>query len=157
MHPPHLRAADSDRAAVADVLGRHMSAGRLTLDEFDERLTRVYAARTFGELDELTADLPAVEPARRPVPAHPQPAAPEPTGESAVGHWGGWDDTHSSWRSWLSTSLIVIAIWAATSLASWELLYFWPVWVIAPWGAVLLAQAITGGREDREKPRGLER
>ena len=71
MHPPHLRAADSDRAAVADVLGRHMSAGRLTLDEFDERLTRVYAARTFGELDELTADLPAVEPARPPVPAHP--------------------------------------------------------------------------------------
>ena len=73
MHPPHLRAADSDRAAVADVLGRHMSAGRLTVDEFDERLTRVYAARTFGELDELIADLPAhlPEPAR--------PTAPEPS------------------------------------------------------------------------------
>ena len=39
MPHPHLRAADSDRAAVADVLGQHMSAGRLTLDEFDERLT----------------------------------------------------------------------------------------------------------------------
>jgi len=156
MHPPHLRAADSDRAAVADVLGRHMSAGRLTVDEFDERLTRVYAARTFGELDELTADLPAVEPSRPPVPAHPQPAAPEPTGGSTVGHWGGWDDAHSSWRSWLSTSLIVIAIWATISLANWELLYFWPIWVIGPWGAVLLAQTITGRREDGEKPRRLK-
>jgi hypothetical protein len=155
MHPPHLRAADADRAAVAEVLGRHMSAGRLTLDEFDERLARAYAARTFGELDELTADLPAVEPARPPVPT--QPAAPAPTGESAVGRRDGWDDVHSSWRSWLSTSLIVIAIWATISLANWELLYFWPVWVIGPWGAVLLAQTITGGHGDREKHRRLER
>ena len=31
---------------------------------------------------------------------------------------------------------------------NWELLYFWPVWVIGPWGAVLLAQAITGGSQD---------
>ena len=155
MHPPHLRAADADRAAVAVVLGRHMSAGRLTLDVFDERLARAYAARTFGELDELTADLPAVEPARPPVPT--QPAAPAPTGESAVGRRDGWDDVHSSWRSWLSTSLIVIAIWATISLANWELLYFWPVWVIGPWGAVLLAQTITGGHGDREKHRRLER
>ena len=31
-------------------------------------------------------------------------------------------------------------IWAVTSLASWEFHYFWPIWVIGPWGAVLLAQ-----------------
>ena len=59
MPEPHLRAADTDRAAVATVLGQHMSAGRLTVDEYDERLARAYAARTYGELDELTADLPA--------------------------------------------------------------------------------------------------
>ena len=157
MPQPHLRAADTDRTAVADVLGRHMSAGRLTLEEFDERLTRAYAAKTFGELAELTADLPAVEPARPPVPTHPQPAVPASAGGTASGHRSGWDDAHSSWRSWLSTSLIVIAIWATTSLASWELLYFWPMWVIGPWGAVLLAQTITGGREDRDKPRRLEK
>jgi hypothetical protein len=50
----------------------------------------------------------------------------------------------------------VIAIWATISLASWELQYFWPAWVIGPWGAVLLAQTITGGRGDREKPRRLQ-
>ena len=59
MPQPHLRAADTDRAAVAAVLGQHMSAGRLTLEEYDERLTRAYAAKTFGELDQLTADLPS--------------------------------------------------------------------------------------------------
>ena len=78
MPQPHLRAADTDRAAVAALLGQHMAAGRLTLDEYDERLTRAYAARTFGELEELTADLPALRSRRPPAPvqATPTPALP---------------------------------------------------------------------------------
>ena len=72
MPEPHLRAADTDRAAVATVLGQHMSAGRLTVDEYDERLARAYAAKTYGELDELTADLPAAD--RRRGAASAQPA-----------------------------------------------------------------------------------
>jgi hypothetical protein len=55
-------------------------------------------------------------------------------------------DAQSAWRAWLTTSLIVVTIWAATSLAAWELNYFWPIWVIGPWGAVLLAQTLTGGK-----------
>src|SRR5215218_9190931 len=77
MSEPHLRAADADRAAVATVLGEHMSAGRLTLDEYDERLSRAYAAKTYGELDQITADLPSPGLAARPAaaPAAPAPAA----------------------------------------------------------------------------------
>ena len=137
MPEPHLRAADTDRAAVATVLGEHMAAGRLTVDEYDERLARAYAAKTYGELAELTADLPT---ARSHVPT-PRPAGAHPGAVCAPGA-----DPQSAWRAWLTTSLIVVTIWAATSLASWELNYFWPVWVIGPWGAVLLAQAITGGK-----------
>ncbi len=62
MPEPHLRAADADRAAVAAVLGQHMSAGRLTMDEYDERLARAYAAKTYGELAQITADLPSAGP-----------------------------------------------------------------------------------------------
>jgi Domain of unknown function (DUF1707) len=146
MPEPHLRAADADRAAVATVLGRHMSAGRLTMDEYDERLARAYAAKTYGELDEITADLPSTELAPRPAPA---PAAASPACAP-----GGWDADPHSWRSWVTTSLIVLVIWAATSLATWEFLYFWPVWVIGPWGAVLLAQTLTrrgDAPEDRRR------
>ncbi len=155
MPEPHLRAADADRAAVADVLGAHMSAGRLTVAEFDERLSRAYAAKTYGELDELTADLPplaASTPA--PVPAPRQEAEPRATaGCSTPSPWaGGWDQ-RQSWRAWLSTSLIVLTIWAVTSLASWEFHYFWPIWVIGPWGAVLLAQSVTGGGRERRQLR----
>ena len=138
MPDPHLRAADVDRAAVATVLGEHMSAGRLTLEEYDERLGRAYAAKTYGDLAELTADLPATRhhaPAPRPATARPTPACAS-----------GGEDPRSAWRAWLTTSMIVVTIWLATSLASWELHYFWPVWVIGPWGAVLLAQTLTGGK-----------
>ena len=41
-----------------------MADGRLTVAEYDDRLTRAYAARTYGELAELTADLPATDRAR---------------------------------------------------------------------------------------------
>jgi hypothetical protein len=152
MPEPHLRAADADRAAVATVLGQHMSAGRLTVDEYDERLAQVYTAKTYGELEQLTADLPATVPAPRPAPVQPAAATTPP----AVRTHGGWDADPHSWRSWATTSVIVLVIWAATSLASWSFLYFWPIWVIGPWGAVLLAQTLTRGRDDPEGRRSLE-
>jgi hypothetical protein len=71
-HPPHdpgVRAGDRDRDAVADVLREHHLAGRLATDEFQKRLDRCYAAKTYAELDELVADLPReapVRPTRRP-------------------------------------------------------------------------------------------
>ena len=58
-----LRAGDGDRDAIADLLREQHLAGRLQSDEFQERLDRCYAAKTYRELDELVADLPRVEPA----------------------------------------------------------------------------------------------
>lgn len=58
------RASDDDRHRVVDALQRHTEAGRLSLDEYAERVGAVWAARTLGELATVTTDLPAV-----PVPA----------------------------------------------------------------------------------------
>lgn len=44
---------------MVDALQRHTEAGRLTLDEFTERVDSAYAARTLGELAAVTRDLPA--------------------------------------------------------------------------------------------------
>jgi hypothetical protein len=151
MPEPHLRAADADRTAVATVLGEHMAAGRLTVEEYDERLSRAYAARTYGELDPLTADLPST--AR---PRATQPVAqghPYPMRACGAGPWSGAGSTGAAWRSWLSTALIVVTIWAVASIASTSLLYFWPIWVIGPWGAVLLARTLNGGGYDRRARR----
>jgi len=149
MPESHLRAADTDRTAVATALGEHMAAGRLTLEEYDERVARAYAAKTYGELAELTADLPASS-RRTHVPARVQTPSPATARQPHPGMCGpsARQDPARAWRSWLTTTLIVLTIWAATSLASWELHYFWPVWVFGPWGAVLLAQTVgrAGGR-----------
>lgn len=59
-----MRASDEDRQRVIDALQRHAEAGRLTLDEFSDRVRDVYSARTLGELAVVTRDLPAA-----PVPA----------------------------------------------------------------------------------------
>ena len=146
MPEPHLRAGDTDRTAVATVLGRHMADGRLTVAEYDDRVSRAYAARTYGELAELTADLPAtdggraVDPARRDE-AREHRASPQACGPSAVSRRGHAD----SWAAWRRTAVIVLAIWAIISLTSGPS-YFWPIWVIGPWGAILLAQTIGGPR-----------
>jgi hypothetical protein len=57
-----MRAGDDDRQRVVDDLQRHTAEGRLTLDEFTERLGVVYSARTLGELAEVTRDLPTAPP-----------------------------------------------------------------------------------------------
>jgi Domain of unknown function (DUF1707) len=58
MRNPNLRASDADRDATADRLRQHHTDGRLDQDEFQERLDRCFAAKTVGELNELTRDLP---------------------------------------------------------------------------------------------------
>lgn len=56
-----VRASDSDREQALAALREHTAAGRLTLDEFAERASTVYAARTLSELASTTADLPPAE------------------------------------------------------------------------------------------------
>jgi hypothetical protein len=53
-----MLAATADRERAADVLRAGLAEGRLSQEEFEERLAQVYASRTYGELDELTGDLP---------------------------------------------------------------------------------------------------
>lgn len=54
-----VRASDAERDAVVGRLNRAVGEGRLTMDEFSDRLELAYAARTRGELDPLLRDLPA--------------------------------------------------------------------------------------------------
>ena len=152
MPDPQMRAADADRDAVAHRLGEHMTAGRLTVAEYEDRVARAYAAKTYGELSELTSDLPS----SRPSTPSPRPAAAGACGPAA---WGGpWTAgpwRRAVWGSWLSTAVIVTTIWLITCLSAGTFLYFWPIWVIGPWGAVLLAQTLggAGGRSHRRRPR----
>jgi Domain of unknown function (DUF1707) len=141
-----LRAADVDRQFVADRLKTALDEGRLSLHEYDDRLKETYAARTYGDLDRVLEDLPGADRAQLvpPPPGHTNapplaagPAAPTPQ-RSGIPKW-----VWATWSSWLSVSIIVNAIWLATVLNGGHADY-WPIWVMLPWGAVLLAGTITG-------------
>jgi hypothetical protein len=64
-----LRSSDADREQAVSTLREHLLAGRLTLEEFGERVGSAYEARTGQELARLEADLPVVPttaPTRKP-------------------------------------------------------------------------------------------
>jgi hypothetical protein len=70
-----MRAADTDRIQVAQLLTDAASQGRLQLSEYEDRLTKAYAAKTCEELDTLSADLPGATANPRPTgPCRPAPS-----------------------------------------------------------------------------------
>lgn len=60
MHPRELRASDADRDRVVAMLGDALADGRLDHAEHDERVQTALAARTLGDLADLTSDLAPV-------------------------------------------------------------------------------------------------
>ena len=57
-----VRASDSERESTVQVLRDHCVQGRLTFEEFDERVSRAYAATARSELERLVSDLPGSAP-----------------------------------------------------------------------------------------------
>jgi Domain of unknown function (DUF1707)/Cell wall-active antibiotics response 4TMS YvqF len=93
--PKNLRASDADRERVANVLREAAGDGRLTMDELDERLDAVYAAKTYAELEPITHDLPdsgaGYVPATRSAPAgDPARFGGEPSSGGAFAILGGF-------------------------------------------------------------------
>lgn len=114
-----VRASDEERHDHAELLGEHAAHGRLSVDELTERLDRVYAARTRGELAQIVADLPPQPP--------PRPAREEtPARREFRGHLA----------SFVAVNLLLIAIWALTGAG-----YFWPIWPILGWGIGIASHA----------------
>lgn len=129
--PGDLRASDADRAAVARRLQVAVDEGRLDLSDYDERLRDTYAARTYGDLERVTADLPA-----------PAPVVVDHTAAQAVEkHREHLDE----WRSWGGTAIVLVAIWGISSVASGGALFFWPMFPLGIWAAILLAGMMSGG------------
>jgi len=87
---PGALAANADRDRAIDVLKAGFAEGRLTKGEYDDRTARAYAARTYGELGSLVADLPTGPldaPARYPGAMYPiavYPSRPAPLNSTAV-------------------------------------------------------------------------
>jgi hypothetical protein len=125
-----MRAADRDRQTVADRLKTALDEGRLDLHEYDERLQRAYAAKTYGELEALLTDLPV-------------PAVLPPERQQAADHvTRRW--LMQLWSGYVPVVLITVGVWLVTYVSSSSPVYFWPIWVAGPWGLILVWQTVSG-------------
>jgi hypothetical protein len=135
---PPLRIGHAERDRAIALLQEHTTAGRLELDEFEERIEQVSRARTTADLDAVLADLPSLEPdtAGKPYAA-------------AFGPPLAWRPRPRPRRvalpGWLQLSLLMVGIWAISGFG-----YFWPAWVIVP--TVLCSFGSCGNRR-RHHPR----
>jgi hypothetical protein len=114
-----MRIGDADREAAAASLREHFALGRLTHEEFQQRLDAVFAAKTDRELATVSRDLPRAIPGQgppsqawRPVPAHR-------TGWGQAGGYGQSSSHGGRSRPWpaLNLALFVFAIVLIVALA----------------------------------------
>lgn len=139
------RAADADRQRVAERLRTALDEGRLELGEYDERLQRTYAAKTYAELDPLLADIPSAAPAAA--------SRLEPAGEKSP-HEQRHDQLRAehdrrrrerrcgkrdrsikqAWAGVGGAAIFFTGIWVMQWIAGGgEPPYYWPVWVFGFW------------------------
>lgn len=131
--PVPQRIGDSDRDQAAACLREHLAQGRLSQEEFDDRLSTALAGKTAADLQPLFADLPdprpdtlrGLAPIETPWPAYnpPPPAVPAATPAAPVPAVNsGWATglmvaAAVAWPAWLMLSF-------ATSFRLW-----WLIWI----------------------------
>jgi hypothetical protein len=143
---PSMRASDADRERTATLLREHHAEGRLTGEEFHERLDAAYAAKTLGDLDTLLVDLPAIDLYR--LPAAGLRPAPRGTGSwqtsrsaSVARYQGGGPITPrkiAQWAVWAGSSAALFFAWlivgAVAGGAAW---LPWFLLIVIPWAIAL--------------------
>ena len=141
VRPEDLRVSDAERQSVADRLRVAQEVGQLDIHEFDERVQSVWAARTRGELERVTADLPtppqaATASARRP-------------SRQVFSDTGGGITMRILAIIWAASLAVNVVVWGLVSATDRDAVYPWPIW-LAPAGVVLLVLYVAGiGRPRR--------
>src|ERR1700678_1894 len=120
---PRVRASDADRERTATLLREHHAVGRLTAEEFNERVDKALAARTLGDLEVLLADLPAIDLYQLPA-AGIRPAPPGGLrrrggpGLNRRGDAAFLPGRPTSWSTWMAATSLLLLCWFGIRLAT---------------------------------------
>jgi hypothetical protein len=146
---PRIRASDADRDRVASLLREHHAAGRLTAEEFHDRMDRALEARTLGELDELMTDLPAIDlyqlpdaSLRRAPPHLGQSLLPADPGGGSPARFAPGTVAMGVWAAVTSA---LIAIWAVAAVVGGGTWFPWWALIALPWIWVIVRRSQRNG------------
>jgi len=127
--PPDLLASDADRARASAQLREHYEAGRLTLEEFQQRLDETHAARTEGELRHVLRQLPTAK---------------LPTVRLRDTRW------QSLALQYALVNLIAVCVWLFSDAHG----DFWPKWVLLVTLITFTRRTFGHGRRGLPPPKG---
>lgn len=117
--PRDYRIGDTERDDAVRLLTDHHSAGRLSVDEFNDRMTRALEGRTMADLHALFADLPGPRPGELlPLPPQPEPLP-------------AYDDTPDEVLPWYAQWYMILVAVGAT-------IVFDDIWFVIPLMAIWL-------------------
>jgi hypothetical protein len=135
---PRLRASDADRERTVELLREHHAVGRITAEEYDERLNKVFAAKTLGELDGLLADLPAIDLYQLPS-ASIRPARRKGSGPRVDRRADGpLSPLVAPWSTWATGNAVLVAVWVVMGLTFSGLAWIpWFLLIAIPWGLTI--------------------
>jgi Domain of unknown function (DUF1707) len=130
---PDLRVSQAERDDMVAVLAGHFADGRLTVEEYEERVEAALAARTGRDLEPLLADLPAADPPSSAAPARSRRTPPLRRPRSPL----------------VPTRLLAVAAVVVLAIATgpWALWLLWPALVLT--GGCGFARRHGTGRADR--------
>ena len=139
-----MRAADADRQKVADQLQAALDEGRLSLDEYDDRVRTAYAAKTYQELLALLTDLPspglsAAEVRARRDAQRRRETRRLPTAMVVL------------WTIFAALAVVNLVVFGIVTASVGGGVYPWPVWLLVPGGA--LAAVTVGVQTVRHRQR----
>ncbi len=144
---PRIRASDADRDRTTALLREHHAAGRLTAEEFTERMDAAFDAKTLGELEELMADLPVIdlyrlpdESLRRPSELPHSSLVPRDTGASPARFPPGTVAV----GAWAVVGGALIALWAVAAVIGIGTWFPWWLLIVIPWAWIMIRRARRG-------------
>jgi hypothetical protein len=136
---PKIRASDADRDRTAALLREHHAAGRLTAEEFNERLDKALVAKTRGELDDLMADLPSIDLYRLPdASLQRRPSSGRLPWENRRGGGPPVPPGAAAWGTWAAVNTVLFVVWLGAGVISGGGNWFpWFLFVAIPWAIAL--------------------
>ncbi len=151
LQPQGLRVGDADRAGADEELRQHLAAGRINLDEYDQRAKQVFSARTQADIDAVFTDLPgphASSSASMTRSSTPYPAYATPS-TAAPAKPGGRNPAAAGLMAGVPILATILFFVCGFAFDGWA--WSWVFFLLVPLAGAVLGPSLNASRSERRR------